>query len=380
MRLRIAVLLMSLCSVCSIPLAAENPGSPVPLGISFPPLSSREQLKLTGEYLKDLGVHHIRMSLNWGLREPEEGQYNWDPFDRRMDFFANLGVVPFITLNSNAPEWIRNTLQDRKKNSRSAALGPGENQKLAGFVQAFINRYQQRNPGLVRYIQFGNEWQGAWWYAGSGLKYRASLEAVYAAVKQADPDIIVVLGGFAWGTAASLAAYDGRIESFWGDDGELVSGDELRCIVSMQSPALPGESDLERIDIVLASSAYDWVDVHMYDQPELWSAGVDAVVSRLREDFNGRVVCTEFGGPHPFRETHLSDNEHADRMSAYLEAVQKLDLAMALHFRLVQTGQPLHADSGLVVKGLFGYRKLPAYEIFKQEIIQNKNQKKDTRP
>ncbi len=371
MKLRIAVLILSLFSICIIPLAAENSGSPVPLGISFPPLASREQLELTGEYLTDLGVHYVRMSLDWDLREPEEGRYSWGPFDARMDFFADLGVIPFITLNSNAPGWMRDALQADKKNDRSAALGTEDNEKLAEFVRVFIRRYQQRNPGLVRYLQFGNEWQGEWWYAGSGLEYRASLEAVYTAAKETDPDITVVLGGFAWGSAAALAAYDGRIDSYWGDNNKIVTGDELRCMVSMENPAQPGESPLERVDIVLASAAYDWVDVHMYDQPELWKAGYDAVISRLREGFKGRIVSTEFGGPHPFREKRLSDEEHAQRTSAYIEGVRSLDLAMALHFRLVRTGQPLHADSGLVKKGLLGYRKLPAYDIFKEAVRDN---------
>ena len=362
MNIKIPGLILILLNLI-LPLASE--GS-VPLGISFPPVANVKQLEFSEKFLADLGVRYIRISLDWDLREPEEGEYNWEPFDRRMDFCADLGITPFITLNSNAPGWLRKTLPESKLNNRSAALDEPGNEKLSGFVTVFIQRYRQRNPGLVSFLQFGNEWQSEWWYAGSGLEYRRSLEAVYGAAKKVDPDITVVLGGFAWGTAASLAAYDGRIESFWGDDGKIVTGDSLRCMVSLQEADQPGNTALDRIKIVLAGSAYDWVDVHLYDQPELWIAGIDAVVSRIRQGFNGKIVCTEFGGPHPYQEKGLSDAEHAERLTDYLKTINSLDLAYALHFRLVRTGQPLHADSGLVRKNLIGYSSLPAYDIFKQ--------------
>ncbi len=51
-------------------------------------------------------------------------------------------------------------------------------------------------------IQFGNEWQGTFWYAGSAEQFVASHNVVYDVARLHAPDAKVVLGGFRLGRCA----------------------------------------------------------------------------------------------------------------------------------------------------------------------------------
>lgn len=77
-------------------------------------------------------------------------------------------------------------------------------------------------------------------------------------------------------------------------------------------------------------------------------------------------MVTELGGPHPVAERHLSDAEHARMLVRYVRAIDGLDVAFALHFRLVRSSGALHDRSGLMRPGLFGVVPLPAYEAFRR--------------
>jgi hypothetical protein len=296
----------------------------MPLGLSFPPLSDDRDRELLAEHLPALGVEITRFDAPWALREPARDEYSWAPMDTRMAFIAEQGLVPVVTFPADGPEWIRQGISTDKQNERSAAFTAEANQEFATFVTDFVVRYAERHPGLIDFVQFGNEWVSDYWYAGSAAEFRATLETFAAAARAADPNLTILLGGFSVGQAASLAAVDGTVDEFWDSDGSTVTAGMVVAMLDQQQADLDAglieETFISRVETVLASDAYDWLDVHLYDQPELWDE--------------------------------------------YYQAVDGLDLAFALHFRLVQSGSALHHRSGLMKRRIIGIRELPAYYVF----------------
>ncbi|MCA1754857.1 MAG: hypothetical protein LC641_09225 [Spirochaeta sp.] len=106
------------------------------------------------------------------------------------------------------------------------------------------------------------------------------------------------------------------------------------------------------------------MDAHLYDQWDDFGAYVEALRARLPGSFSGRIVVTEFGGPHPVAERHLRNTEHARMVERYIAAIDPLDIAFALHFRLVRSPNALHDRSGLLRQTFGALVALPAYEVF----------------
>lgn len=353
------------------PLTAADAGEGRPeLGISFAGLADEASRAVAARHLPLLGVGITRLEADWGFREPEEGVYHWGPMDVRMDFLEGLGIRAVVTFPSNAPGWLRERLDASRLNERSAALDDAGRAAFAAYVRAFLERYLERTPGVVGWVQFGNEWGSRYNYVGSGADFVRSQNAFYEAVKAVDPDLTVVLGGLSVGWLAGLAAYDGTVAWYWDADGSVRTGDDVRALLAAEEARFASgaadETPLSRLATVLDGAQYDWVDAHLYDQWADFPAYVEALRSRLPKAFEGSIVVTEFGGPHPVVERHLSDAEHAQMLERYVQVIDMLDVAFALHFRLVRSPDALHDRSGLMREGHFGPVAVPAYDVFRR--------------
>ena len=339
-------------------------------GIAFVGLADEASRAVAARHLPPLGVRITRLESDWGFREPEEGTYRWGPMDARMDFLQELGVRAVVTFPADAPDWLRERLEPARVNERSVALDDAGRAAFAAYVRAFLERYLVRNPGVIGWVQFGNEWGSRFNYVGSGADFVRSHNAFHAAVKAVDAELTVVLGGLSVGWLAALAAHDGTVAWFWDADGTVRTGDDVRAFLAEEEARFVAgavdETPLGRLATVLDGARYDWVDAHLYDRWQDFPAYVEALRSRLPEGFAGRVVVTEFGGPHPVAERHLSDAEHAHRLERYMRAIEGLDVAFALHFRLVRSPAALHDRSGLMRAGFFGVVQLPAYDVFRR--------------
>jgi hypothetical protein len=364
------VLLLSLWGLTSILfLACQTPACAEPdvdyrldgnteIGISFPELQDERGREITAEHLHELGVKTIRFDAPWHLREPERDTYNWSPMDRRMSFLEELGIRAILTFPADAPDWIREGLPDKQKNPRCVALDEAGREEFAQYVGDFLTRYRSQTPGVIAYVQFGNEWASDYNYVGSGEEFAATQRVFYQTVKSVMPDTPVVLGGFSVGQVGGMALIDGGVDWIWDDDGTKLTvndftDDEIRAFE-------------DRIAAVLYDGHYDWIDFHLYDQYADWSAYFTALKRRVPDWFDGKYVVTEFGGPHPVAEKNLGDDCHAERVEAYIRSVDALpEIELALHFRLVQSPDALHSESGLMRRRLFQVRTLPAYEVFR---------------
>lgn len=365
--LTLTLLFTSCVQPFSVPVSYVLEGG-TQFGISFVGLKDESSRAVAESHLPVLGVEITRMEADWAFREPEEDSYNWGPMDARMDFLQELGIRTVLTFPADAPDWLRDRLGPNRVNPRSAALDEGGRTAFAAYVQACLQRYMQRNPEVIGWVQFGNEWGSRYNYVGSGEDFLLSQNVFYDTVNGVYPDLTVVLGGLSVGTAAGLAAYDGTVDSLWDSDGTVITAEDIRSLLAEEQQQFDAgeidETSLSRLATVLEESRYDWVDVHLYDQWEDFEAYVEALRSRLPDSFSPPIVVTEFGGPHPVAERHLSNVEHARMVENYISAIDPLDVAFALHFRLVRSPSALHNRSGLMRPGLCGPAPLPAYEVF----------------
>ncbi|MFP4511282.1 MAG: beta-galactosidase [Spirochaetaceae bacterium] len=329
------------------------------IGIAFPDLQDETAREFTSEHLSTLGVRTIRLEAAWSFREPQRDSYAWGPMDRRMQFLEDQGLKAVITFPSDAPQWIRSSLSEDRRNPRSVALDAAGNREFEQYVRDVLDRYRRRNPGVIAYLQFGNEWATEYHYVGSGADFAETQRVFYETARDILPGVPVVLGGFSVGQVGGMALVDELVDWIWDDDGAVVTRSDL---TDTEIAAFE-----DRIAIVLNGSHYDAIDFHLYDQYEDWPAYYEALQNRVPVSFAGEYIVTEFGGPHPVAERNLSELERAQRLESYIRAVDSLpDIPLALHFRLVRNPEANHSESGLMERRFFGVRKLPAYDVFRQ--------------
>lgn len=156
-------------------------------------------------FLIDSGASWLRVAFSWYLIEPENvdpSAYNW----ASADLFTSAaradsgGLTMIVTIGGN-PEWA--------SDYRNGPLDPEDLSSYVEFVEAVVERYDGDGiddaPGspIVNHWEIYNEpdrgslgYDFRWGnYAG---EYAQLLAAVYPAVKNANPQAQVLLGGMAY--------------------------------------------------------------------------------------------------------------------------------------------------------------------------------------
>ncbi|MCC7130664.1 MAG: hypothetical protein IT297_09740 [Anaerolineae bacterium] len=184
------------------PAAPQKPPYPVP-GIELDAVNAR-----TLELTRQVGAHWVRRNaLNWSAVEPDEGQRNWGAiagFEAELQAAAQQGLEQIMIVRG-APEWARKTA-----GYPCSAVSEQKIAAFALFMHDAALRYGQP-PYRARFWEIGNEPDvdpaelppdspfGCWGdssdpYYGGGY-YAQVLGAVYPAVKSANPDAQVLIGG-----------------------------------------------------------------------------------------------------------------------------------------------------------------------------------------
>lgn len=153
-------------------------------------------------------VYWARWPISWASLEPtdrEPEDYNWANYDTWIRNAVQSDLQLIVTIVSN-PSW-----------AAKYSNGPIDNEDIAEFAEftaALVERYDgdgyEDAPGqpVVRYWEFYNEPDagdeyaaanyGASYWGDYGPEYAAMLCAVYPAMKAADPNAKIVLGGLAY--------------------------------------------------------------------------------------------------------------------------------------------------------------------------------------
>lgn len=320
------------------------------IGISFPPVSDQAQRDFTKIHLDTLGIKKIRFAEDWSNREPTQGNFNWGPLDARISWATSNNYEVLLTIQSRGPSWACG-----EQNDQSCVFSNN------AFFQTYIDTLLTRYPNQIAKIQFGNEWQSDYWYAGDASEFVASHNTLYNSVQSKSPNTAVVLGGFTTISLRFLAACNGYDIAFYDDDGTFY--DSAFFANNCNDPIFIAVKN--RIDSVLTYANYDYVDLHLYDDVALWPV----LYENFMDTISKPAIVSEFGGPNMNVEPY-SESYQAAQLYTYIKVLDSLEISEAYYFKLVEgTANTAHSTTGLIDDSTL--LEKPAYYVVKsfQECI-----------
>ncbi len=191
-RARIAALATCAAMLLCVSAAAAPAGAAVP-GV-VPDLtwglSSADQQR-EGVALKDLGARWVRLHVQWRDAEPSKGMYNATKFAEYDNAVAvaRAAGARVLFMVYEAPAWASGS---------SSSNVPRDPADYAAFVRYMAQRYRGQAAAYEIWNEPGHP---RFWSTGRNpVAYTNLLAAAYPAIKGADPQATVVLGG--------LSSYD----------------------------------------------------------------------------------------------------------------------------------------------------------------------------
>jgi hypothetical protein len=225
---------------------------------------------------RELGAGLVRVYLYWGQIEREPGRYDWSAVDALVDQVTDEEL--WITVCASST-WA--TRQPTEFNPPSPPKDPAQ-------YATFVRRLVERTRGKVTYWQCENEPSNTdLLWAGTAQEYADHLKTMFKAVKEADPDATVVLGG---------CGYD------------VLSSDE-------------GSEPRKFFDHVLAEcrDSFDLFSVNLYSDPV--PRHLEDVRAMMRHHgYEKPLVAGEIGGPIPFGYPELQPYFQETMVAAFAKS------------------------------------------------------------
>ncbi|WP_112874145.1 cellulase family glycosylhydrolase [Paracoccus endophyticus] len=267
------------------------PKDAVGLAVGLDALRWQDSLDLRAE-LADyaaMGVRWLRTDLNWGsVQKDGPDSFDWTEMDRIVDLAAavGIGLLPVV---GSAPEWAWSDPE-----GPSPPRDPAE---FARFVAAAVDRYAPRG---ISTWEIWNEpnLDGPFPPRPDAAAYAALLKAAAPAIRAADPDATIILGGLAAVTDTDSA-------------GEAIAAVEF----------------LEAVYAQGAGGSFDAVGFHPYtgeDLPDLaargnsWRlmAGPIRDIMVAQGDAAKPIWITEYGAPTNEADGGVSEARQAELLTA----------------------------------------------------------------
>ena len=194
-------------------LAFSSPASaqrPLETGVTTPDLTAPEQLSY--DRIANAGAGMTRVILfwraiapeaepaNWDPTDPEDPNYNWQPFDEAIKFADDAGLKVLVSIYQ-APEWAERCQSDVE------GICDPDPAMFADFAEAAAKRYSGDLPGIPR-VRFWKAWNEPNLFLfflpqfKGGKKvspelYRKMLNGFAARIRAVDPGNRIVGGGLA---------------------------------------------------------------------------------------------------------------------------------------------------------------------------------------
>ncbi|MFC3451557.1 hypothetical protein [Amycolatopsis speibonae] len=209
---------------------------------------------------RELGAGIVRVNICWSQIEPEPDCFVWDTVDAVLEQLDG-DVEAWVTVVSGSP-WAT-----RRSTKWLPASPAADAERYSRFVRAIA----ERGAGRIRFWQCEIEPCLPLFWDGTAEEYLAHLRLFRDAVKQADPEALVVLGGAVPGAMLGDGAAGTRTwATFF---GQVLRG---------------------------AAECFDIFDVHPYGDPYLVASLVEACHAQMAaHGYRKPVVVAEQGGPLP---------------------------------------------------------------------------------
>jgi hypothetical protein len=134
--------------------------------------------------VRDLNFDWLKQEIRWAQIEPAKGKYDWDALDAIVEASREAGIKVLLTI-VDAPAWARG--------GEPGVDPPTDARDLAEFLGVMAARYR----GKVQAYEIWDEQNTRRSREGqplSAANYVDLLRAAYHAIKEADPEAIVVSG------------------------------------------------------------------------------------------------------------------------------------------------------------------------------------------
>lgn len=328
----------------------ENWEKDIELWISFPPVTDEEQRAFSKLHLDNLGVKSIRIGEDWTFRESIKWEFNWNPLDKRLTWAKENNYSIFLTVQARWPDWACSDII----NEQSCVFKDTDN------FEKYIKELARRSNGMIDYVQFWNEWQSDYWYAGTPEQYIKAQNTVYTLFKEYSPETQVALWWFTTVSLRALAACNGAVKEVYADDGIILKGENLEKICKSNTAI----KDLTKIKTVLTEANYDIIDFHLYDDYSKWGIYIDNFKELYKTIYkDATFIITEFGGPNLY-VVQYSDRLQAADLQKYIETLNELWIEKAYYFSLIEPlNNPVHIKSWLITETL---ELKESYDLFQE--------------
>ena len=190
-------------ALSGIPPAVCQPGRAVPLH-AFPEATSAVHTAIGDDYFdgtsspervrrhfltaRRAGVKYLRCGFSWNGIEKERGAYDWKFWDGLVAAAEEnqIGLIPYLAYT---PQWAARDAKDFwKQPPRSAA-------DFAEFAKTAAARYR----GRIRSWEIWNEPDNKDYWTGDVHEFAELVKAAAVAIREGDPNAVLVLGGMANG-------------------------------------------------------------------------------------------------------------------------------------------------------------------------------------
>lgn len=352
------ILCLLLCS-CATPFPYDDYDyhiDSLSLGLAFPTVNTAAALADTVAAMADLELGHVRIGEDWSLREPADDVFNWAPLESRLSAFQAAGTKVLLSIESHAwPSWLNST-------------GSHAEAETLDQFRAYVRELLRLQGSRIEYIQFGNEWN---WEIDDYLAGDPSAFVAYTNILHAEVLAYRAEGGYA-GPIHVLGSYSGG-DALAYDQGLLaqivIGGTPVyQDRVKAYAALAPGERISVRTGQVLRDSAFEVLDIHLYDNSQDWDKCVSAYTQALADAGKADLplIVSEFGGPWA-RDLYPvfgkpSKEVLAMRLVDYVHALDALPVQVAYFFKLNEA-EVYHDDSYLVDAG---GNRMPAFEVLRR--------------
>ncbi len=147
---------------------------------------SAADVNKTLDMMQSAGVNTVRVMIPWPGIEKTQGSYNWTAVDTIVNA-ANARGMSVLGMVNSTPQWAAQAGQP------ALSGPPASNAVFADFANRVATRYKGK---ISAYEVWTEENATVFWSTGADpAAYTKMLKAVYPAIKAADPNASVLVGG-----------------------------------------------------------------------------------------------------------------------------------------------------------------------------------------
>lgn len=154
--------------------------------------ANHEEVERSAKLISEAGIDAVRLDLSWSTVQPEnEDEYNWGDYDYLIGVSKRYGfdLLPILDYSTS---WASTVTVEQGHDQVTAPPVP---EKYAWFAYKAAERYKHDIPAWEIWNEPNSS--GAWYPAPDPALYADVLKNAYLAIKYADPEASVVLGGLA---------------------------------------------------------------------------------------------------------------------------------------------------------------------------------------